>query len=84
MKKVKLGLIFGFIGIVVHLLINFGPLLLGIVLNSNELKSMSNINLSFNLIRIGIYFVGGFILGLIIGLFKKVSYPEIRLPRQIR
>ena len=71
MKRIKLGLIFGGIGIFVYLLINFGPLLLGILLSSNELKSMSNINLSFNLIRISIYFVVGFILGLIISLFKK-------------
>ena len=69
--KIKLGLILGLVGIGTYLLINFGPLLLGVILNSNELKSMSNIILSFNLIRIIIYFVVGFILGLIISLFKK-------------
>jgi len=69
--KIKLALILGFIGIGIHLLINLGPLLLGIIFNSNELKSMSNINLSFNLIRIAIYFLIGFALGLILSLFKK-------------
>lgn len=70
-RTIKLGLIFGLIGIAVHLLINFGPLLLGIVLNSTQLKSLSNISLSFNMIRIVIYFVIGFVVGLIINLLKK-------------
>ncbi len=69
--KIKLGLILGLVGIGTYLLINFGPLLLGVILNSNELKSMSNISLSFNLIRIAIYFLIGLALGLILSLFKK-------------
>jgi membrane-anchored glycerophosphoryl diester phosphodiesterase (GDPDase) len=78
MKEIKLGLIFGFIGVAVYLIINFGPLLLGVLSNSNELKAMANINLSFNLIRIGIYFAGGFVVGLVISLFKKENTQELK------
>jgi divalent metal cation (Fe/Co/Zn/Cd) transporter len=71
-RLLKYGLIAGVIGIVLYLLLNFVPLIIGILTNSQSMMAISNINVSYNIIRIMIYFIVGFVLGALISLmFKK-------------
>jgi divalent metal cation (Fe/Co/Zn/Cd) transporter len=71
-RWLKYGLIAGVIGIVLYLLLNFVPLIIGILTNSQSMMAISNINVSYNIIRIMIYFIVGFVLGALISLmFKK-------------
>jgi membrane-anchored glycerophosphoryl diester phosphodiesterase (GDPDase) len=74
MKWLKSGLVFGFIGILIHLLANFGPLALGTLMDSPDLIAMANVDLSFNLIRALIYFSVGFVLGIAIStIIRKIK-----------
>ena len=68
MKKwLKAGLIGGIIGICLYLLINFGPLIIGYLSNSRNILQVSNIGLSYNILRIIIYLIIGFVVGGLIG-----------------
>lgn len=64
----KGGLIGGIIGICLHLLFNFGPLIIGYLSNSRNILEISNMTLSYNVIRIIIYLIIGFVIGALIGL----------------
>lgn len=63
----KGGLIGEVIGVVLHLLLNFGPLIIGTLTNNAQIMSMSNINISYNVIRIIVYFIIGSVFGALIG-----------------
>ena len=68
---IKGGLIGAGIGIALHLIINFGPLIIGYLFNSRDILSISNRDLYYNITRIIIYLVIGFVIGIIVGWIIK-------------